>query len=130
MKKTLIFGIAFAFFLSLGAPAAHAQYSGAINTLTTIKPFGGRVVATQQPGVTCAAQYGIVNITPIGGIFPPTPYVIGATTKSVTPGGWILGLYNSVLTPGLCYTTTAPPVPYPTFTILKFGASRAPSFLK
>src|SRR5690242_20204364 len=78
----------------------------------TIRPFGGRILTTTQPGVTCAAQYGVMSITPIGGIFPPTPYVIPETTKTVSPGKLILGLYNSVLAPGLCYTDSAPPVPY------------------
>lgn len=102
-----------------------AQYSFA--ALGTIRSFGGKVTATTTPGVLCAAQYGAMTITPVGGTFPPTPYVIPATKNSITPGAWILGLYNSVLTPGLCYTESVPPVPYPAFTILKFGVSKMPS---
>lgn len=90
----------------------------------TLRSFGGKVTSTTFPGVTCAAQYGVITITPIGGIFPPTPYVILATAKTVSAGKWILGLYNSVLTPGPCYTDSTPPLPYPTFNIVKFGASR------
>ena len=96
--------------------------------LGTLRSFGGKVTTTTQPGVTCAARYGIMTIAPVGGFFPPTPYVIPATTKTVTSGSWILGLYNSVLTPGLCYTDDPIPVPIPTFTIIKFGASKGFSF--
>ncbi len=117
MKKLAAFGLFFLISFFLISQGAFAAFG-------TIRSFGGKVTSTTLPGVTCAAQYGIVTITPVGGIFPPTPYVILATTKTIGPGKWILGLYNSILTPGPCYTDSPPPVPVPTFNIIKFGASK------
>ena len=116
MKKLIMFGLFFliSFFLISQSTFAFG----------TFRSFGGKVTSTTMPGVTCAAQYGVITITPFGGIFPPTPYVILATSKTVSPGKWILGLYNSVIAPGPCYTDSTPPVPYPTFDIFKFGVSK------
>ncbi|PCI20483.1 hypothetical protein COB64_02070 [Candidatus Wolfebacteria bacterium] len=87
-----------------------------------LRPFGGKIISTKIPGVKCAAQHGVIAIVPVA-LFPPAPYIITATKKVVSPGQWILGLYNPILTPGSCFTTTTPPVPVPTFSITLFGVS-------
>jgi hypothetical protein len=121
MKHSIFFA---AIFLALFLFSAQNTFAA----LGTLRSFGGKIISTEQPGVLCAAQYGVITIRPIGGLFPPTPYVIEATRKTVSPGGWILGLYNPALVPGPCYTDSFPPVPYPTFNIIKFGTSKGLSF--
>ncbi len=130
MRNPLTFTCLLIFSFAVLTQNAYAQGMFASNKFTAptiLRPFGGKVTATVQPGVTCAAQYGVITITPVGP-FPPTPYVIPATTQSVTIGSWILGLHTPTIAPGLCYTDSAPPVPYPTFNIIRFGASRGFSF--
>ncbi len=130
MRNPLTFACLLIFSFAVFTQSAFAQGMFAANKFTSLpllRPFGGKVTATIQPGITCAAQYGVMTITPVG-LFPPTPYVIPATTQSVSVGSWILGLYNPTITPGLCYTDSVPPVPYPTFSIIRFGASSGFSF--
>ncbi|MCU0660113.1 MAG: hypothetical protein MUD00_00660 [Candidatus Pacebacteria bacterium] len=103
--------------------AAHISFAA----LGTMRSFGGRVISTTTPGITCGAQYGMMSIQPVG-VFPATGYTITATTQSVNPGGWILGLYNATPTTGICYTNTAPPIPVPSFNILKFSTSKPSLF--
>lgn len=79
--------------------------------------FGGRVVTTAVPSVTCAAQYGPILITPASGS-SAKPFVITATQKKVTPGGQILGLYDRKPDMKSCYLDTPfGPIPVPVYKI-------------
>jgi hypothetical protein len=92
----------------------------------TYRSFGGRILNTTTPEVTCAAQYGLMTIAPVGA-FPPGPFIIRATQKSVLSGGWILGLYNIVPDVESCYTNDPyAPMPVPTLRInpLRFNTSK------
>ena len=91
------------------------------------RSFGGRIVTGVTPGVTCWGE-GLISITPFGA-FSAHPYSIPLANPYLyrnTPavsGGQILGLFNSILSPGDCYTDSTPPAPYPTFKVLMYGTS-------
>ena len=78
------------------------------NALTIKKPlasFGGRVILTQVPGVTCTGQYWLTT-KPSGGFPINTPLVIEATNKTISPGANILGLVNPVSDMNTCFIPT------------------------
>lgn len=79
-------------------------------------PFGGQIISTKTPGISCAAQYGPILMRPVN-LSVPGLYAIRSTTKSVRAGQWALGLYNLVPSFTTCYTDSTPPVPVPTFMI-------------
>lgn len=88
------------------------------------KPFGGKVILTTIPAVTCTAQYGAMVIRPVN-IAPPAPYYIPATTKNVKYGSWLLGWYSAIPSFTTCYTNTTPSIPVPAFKIdSSFGVSK------
>lgn len=91
----------------------------------TLGNFGGRVITTIVPAVTCAAQYGPITIIPAG-VPVPGPFIIQATEKVVNPASKILGKYDKIMDAASCQLQTpAGPVPFPTFKIKRnFGASR------
>jgi len=90
-------------------------------------PFGGKVISIIAPGVTCTQGEGPITIRPVG-IAPTTPYAVTLATKRylhsvITPGVWILGLYNPIPNMFVCATDTIPPVSVPVFPIFIFGTS-------
>lgn len=92
----------------------------------TMGNFGGRIGTTFIGGVTCGAQYGPILILPTIGAPVPGPFIIQSTTKTVTPGGQILGKYDRIMDSATCQIQTpSGPVPFPTFRIKSnFGTSR------
>lgn len=88
-------------------------------------PFGGKVLSTITPGVVCAGE-GPITIRPVGP-FPAAPYAVTPATRRyanfmITPGSWIVGLYEPVPAP-VCGTTSVPPAPVPALPIIMFGVS-------
>lgn len=91
-------------------------------------PFGGKVISTEIPGVTCHGSTGPIIIIPNSALFPSTPYVVTRTTKKylhkkIQPGVFIIGLYSPVMLP-LCETNTEPPAPFFVFPIIMYGVSK------
>ena len=91
-------------------------------TLGLTRPFGGRVISSTMPGVTCPGT-GPVTIQPAGtSLSSPYFFPVGLKTPP-TAGRWVLG--NHLLTPTpVCVTNTVPPVPYPAFMVTLYGISR------
>lgn len=94
----------------------------------TRTPFGGRVVSTVVPDVTCAGGTGPITIIPSRPTYPPAAYYIPAGTRtgrSVKTSSWILGYYS--ITPNETYCqieTPAGPAPFPVLVIKLYGASK------
>lgn len=89
--------------------------------------FGGRIVTTQTPPITCTAQYGPIVVSPAKGSTIPGMFVITATNKTVNPGGQILGLYERAPDTQSCFIQAGPyRIPIPTYKIKtnKFNTSR------
>ena len=119
MKKHFIPGLIVFIVLCAIPLYVFAQLKG-----VTKRPFGGQVILTAIPAVTCAAQYGAMIIRPVN-IAPPAPYYITTTTKNVKPGSWLLGWYSVIPSFNTCYTSTTPSVPVPSFKIdSSFGISK------
>ena len=79
--------------------------------------FGGKIILTQIPGVTCNGQYWLVQ-KPSGGFPIQGPLFIQSTKKTLSPGGSILGLLNPVPTTQNCYIPTPTgPVYIPSWTV-------------
>lgn len=90
-------------------------------------PFGGWVITTKVPGVICNTSPGPI-VTKPAGVSPFGPYVVISRTKRyahqiITPGVWILGTYDPIVSFSLCRTTTTPPIPIPVFKINVYGVS-------
>jgi len=88
--------------------------------------FGGKVVTMVTPPIVCPGQ-GIITITPAG-TYPTTPYVIPLVSVAfrnytALPTSWILGIYEPVMTPGICWIPGYPPITYPVFPITMYGTS-------
>jgi len=103
-------------------------FSSNASAISLYQPFGGRVISTFTPGVTCRGE-GPITIRPVGLSTPTGPYVIqlGQTTLyqyyTVHTGSWILGLYNPIPSFTSCFTDSLPPFPVPTFAVKIFGSS-------
>ncbi len=111
MKKHFLPGLAIFIALCAIPLYAFAQFGSA-----TKLPFGGKVLLTGIPVITCTAQYGAMLIRPVN-VAPPAPYYITATAKTIKSGSWLLGWYLPVPSFSTCYTNTTPSVPVPSFKI-------------
>lgn len=120
MKRFFIFAVLVIFSFFLYTQSASAQ---------VLRSFGGKITSTTIPSIVCPGAYGPASILPAG-LFPALPYATTLSTAgSLKPGSWVLGLYNPVPTPGLCYSTaTVVPTPFPTFNVIKYGTSRGFGF--
>ncbi|MGI9118385.1 MAG: hypothetical protein ACR2IQ_02460 [Minisyncoccia bacterium] len=67
--------------------------------------FGGRIITTRTPGIVCTGQYWLTTV-PNGGFPIPTPLVIEATNKTITPGINIIGLVDTVPDMNNCFIPT------------------------
>lgn len=86
----------------------------------TTKQFGGRILTTTTPPVTCSSQYGIILISPARGSSAPGPFIIESTNKNVSSGGQILGKYETTMDYQTCYIQAGPyRIPVPTYKITK-----------
>ena len=97
----------------------------AIPTMALASTFGGFILSTTLPSVTCTAPViaGPFMIRSSGG--PVGPYVITTSNKRVNPSKWILGIYAPGMNSSYCHTDTDPPVPVPVYVVSNiFGVSR------
>ena len=122
MKKRFVFVV----FLIIAALCMSAQ---AYASFGTEKPFGGKIMITSSPGVTCAGvQYGPLTITPYGKSSISGPYVIlaGKGNKgSPRSGGYILGKYSKIVNANACWTGEKPyDEPYEVYEITLYGVSK------
>lgn len=106
MKHHVIVGILLFIFISITPLSVFAQLATG-----TARPFGGRVLTTSIPGITCAATYGALAVLPVVAA-PATPYFIRFASASVRPGSWVLGWYNPIPDVSTCI---AAEVPIPAF---------------
>jgi len=118
--KTLAIVVGFVAFLALPTPKTHA--------ISILQPFGGKIILTTMPGVSCSPNKGPITIKPVN-IAPPSPYVITPLTKSynnnVNIGNWIIGLYSPIPLP-LCTVGGGflkAPIPVPVLPIIMYGTN-------
>jgi hypothetical protein len=113
------FGFLFSIFLTLGITNVLAASS-------MTGQFGGRIITTTLPPVTCSSQYGIITMLPAKGSELPGPFIIESTSKSINAGGQILGLYEKTPDFSTCYIQAGPyRIPVPTYKIKKtFNSSK------
>lgn len=90
--------------------------------------FGGKIKKlniTAETQTQCGAQYGPTIVSPVGSKYPPLPFFISTTGKTIRTGQQILGKYSMNYT--TCYnTSTGVSVPVPALSISpkKFNVSR------
>lgn len=99
MYGKIIFGLALGLLLTQTIFAA-----GSSNT----KNFGGRILTTSTPPITCNSQYGIIWMTPARGSKTPGPFIIESTSKSVNTRSQILGKYETQMDYETCYIQLGP----------------------
>ncbi len=99
--------------------------------------FGGKVIATQIPGVVCTGTgtlailssniQGAVDATTsqfskstgqkvvggVTGVYKMIPFYATNLQKKPKIGGWILGKANVAVDTSICKTTSEPPIPIP-----------------
>jgi len=109
------------FFILLGAYTIVNPVSAAGFNLLT-RPFGGRVIMSMLPGVTCGGGTGPVTIMPAGTSPAASYYFPYGLNIPPSPGRWVLGNYSLLSFP-TCYTDTTPPSPYPTLRVTLYGIS-------
>jgi hypothetical protein len=90
--------------------------------------FGGRVITSASTPIVCLG-IGPITITPAGispaALYATEPATLANKNYSITPSGYILGLYLPTLSP-LCWVPVPPPgVPTPiyVFPIITYGSS-------
>lgn len=119
--------------LSAGASFKSAFAAGSLTTSTLTSalymPFGGKVVSTTNPAITCInTEGGPVTIIPVRPSMPPTPYATVIATKRhshivIKPGSWIIGLYNPIPDVATCINP-ATGAPVPVLPIVIYGVSK------
>lgn len=90
-------------------------------------PFAGKIIPLPTPLVCLGGE--AIMIKP-SGTMPPGVYGVIPTTErhlygALTPGSWVIGLYEVVPAP-ICFIPIPPPgipIPFPAFPIIKFGVS-------
>lgn len=93
----------------------------------TKSSFGGKIVATEIPDVTCEGGVGPITIYPSRSSYPESPYFIPTILNGtkVSSGKWILGLYSILPSEAYCQIQTpAGPVPFPVLVVKIYGASK------
>ncbi len=92
-------------------------------------PFGGKVLLTTNPAVTCVnTEGGPITITPIRPAFPPALYATTLTTKRysnyvIKPGAWIIGLYSPIPNMTTCINPETG-APVPVLPVIIYGVSK------
>jgi len=91
--------------------------------------FGGRIITSVAPPTVCLG-IGPITIVPAGiapaALYATEPATISNKRYTLTPGGYVLGLYLPTLSP-ICWIPVPPPgVPTPiyAFPIITYGSSR------
>ncbi len=146
MKKHKIVGfIVFIFVAIIPAVAA-----AAVNFNNSTLPFGGRVLTTTVPSVTCTPPGTgpvvlISNIVSLGsavysgannqqsgvqraagvvsGVYNALPYYATDPTKTPKPGQWILGRASLIPDLSLCYSAALGGFPVPVKKTTTYGVS-------
>lgn len=132
MKSSLLvlFGI---ILISTGIFAGTQVYAAVTpistpSTLSLYRPFGGKVISTTNPAITCInTEGGPIMITPVRA-YPPGPYATTLVTRRhsyyvVKPGSWIIGLYNPIPDVTTCINPETG-APVPVFAIKVYGISK------
>ncbi len=91
-------------------------------------PFAGKIIPFVTPAL-CFGGEPPIMIKPVGGM-PPGLYGATAATErhlygALTPGSWVIGLYEVVPAP-ICFIPIPPPgvpIPIPALPIIRFGVS-------
>lgn len=98
-KKLFLLFFSIMIFGTLAHAASAIDLSAVSKSVSSItfKPFGGRIIMTSIPNVTCAAGVGPITIQPVGGA-KSDRYMAkhGANKTSGQPQNsqWILGVYG------------------------------------
>ncbi len=86
-------------------------------------PFGGKIITTKSPVITCASTYGPLTMQPITKGIPGISFISKGDGGTPKTGSYILGNYELAPNVGTCYNTETG-APVPAFSIKTYGVSR------
>ena len=92
-------------------------------TMSSFKPFGGRITMTQIANVTCPGT-GPITISPVGSSLSGPFWAMPGKGGSISSGAWVLGLHNQS-TDTSCQQQNGPTrTPYPAYKWYIYATSR------